>query len=618
MSPLIIIAMALIAAALLGAQVAQDRRRPARATRVELPPPPPPPPPPAPAPPTAAPATAQAPPSLASRVLLAVALMIGFYVFSLAIAAGLLYLPVAEWRFAGRLDVRLLVFGLGGAVAILSGILPRVDHFRDPGPRLAADTQPRLFEAIGDLAGATGQAPPRDVFLVPDVNAWVSERGGIMGIGSHRVMGIGLPLLEVLSVTELRAVLAHEFGHFHGGDTALGPWVYKTRAAIERTVKNLAQGRSWLRAPFIWYGNTFLRVTHAVSRRQELAADQLAARVVGADALANGLKKIHAVAPLFQNFWVHEVAPVLQAGFRPPIGGGFAQFLSAARARGQTEATLAQALAVTTADPYDTHPPLPERLAALSAPLPSDDVSGEAAALLEDPASLEPALLAALDPEAASRLRETTWDEVNTVFWIPFWEGLVRANHERLAHLTPVALAPLAGRPPRAAVLLKMAPDEAHATNQAIQQAMAVLGAALSVLLHQHGWRIRGLPGQDVTFYQGSIETQPFALLMRLLGGAVPEDTWRRLWSTSGLGAEDLGALAASLPASPAASPALAPAAPPQQPRLEPSERQNLERRYAELSDEQIAAMYQTGPAGMATPDAWELLEKEARRRRLV
>ena len=27
-------------------------------------------------------------------------------------------------------------------------------------------------------------------------------------------------------------MLAHEFGHFYGGDTKLGPWIYKTRAAI--------------------------------------------------------------------------------------------------------------------------------------------------------------------------------------------------------------------------------------------------------------------------------------------------------------------------------------------------------------------------------------------------
>ena len=68
-------------------------------------------------------------------------------------------------------------------------------------------------------------------------------------------MGVGLPLLAGLSVSEFRAVLAHGFGHFYGGDTRLGPWVYKTRSAIVRTIENLVRsGRKLLYCPFLWYG----------------------------------------------------------------------------------------------------------------------------------------------------------------------------------------------------------------------------------------------------------------------------------------------------------------------------------------------------------------------------
>jgi Zn-dependent protease with chaperone function len=61
------------------------------------------------------------------------------------------------------------------------------------------------------------------------VNAWVMQRGGIMGFGSRRVMGLGLPLMRILTCAQFSAVLAHEFGHYHGGDTKIGPWIYKTR-----------------------------------------------------------------------------------------------------------------------------------------------------------------------------------------------------------------------------------------------------------------------------------------------------------------------------------------------------------------------------------------------------
>jgi len=41
-------------------------------------------------------------------------------------------------------------------------------------------------------------------------------------------MVIGLPLMQIMTVSQMRAVLAHEFGHYYGGDTKLGPWVYRT------------------------------------------------------------------------------------------------------------------------------------------------------------------------------------------------------------------------------------------------------------------------------------------------------------------------------------------------------------------------------------------------------
>ena len=49
-------------------------------------------------------------------------------------------------------------------------------------------------------------------------------------------MIVGLPLLHLVSERGLRAVIAHEFGHYAGGDTKLGPWIHRTRAAIGRTI----------------------------------------------------------------------------------------------------------------------------------------------------------------------------------------------------------------------------------------------------------------------------------------------------------------------------------------------------------------------------------------------
>ena len=48
--------------------------------------------------------------SLAFRAAIALVLMAGFYLLALAVAAGLLWLPYAEWRFANRVDGRRVGF----------------------------------------------------------------------------------------------------------------------------------------------------------------------------------------------------------------------------------------------------------------------------------------------------------------------------------------------------------------------------------------------------------------------------------------------------------------------------------------------------------------------------
>ncbi len=80
-------------------------------------------------------------------------------------------------------------------------------------------------------------------------------------------------MLQLLTVSELRGVLAHEFGHFHSGDTRLSPWLYKTHVGIRRTLANLSAARhaidsrvlalvlAILRMPFVGFGALFMRVT---------------------------------------------------------------------------------------------------------------------------------------------------------------------------------------------------------------------------------------------------------------------------------------------------------------------------------------------------------------------
>ena len=374
--------------------------------------------------------------SLTTRALLAVGLLVGFYLLALGLAAVLLYIPYAEWEYANRLHTNVLIFCCGGALAILWAIIPRLDKFPAPGPRLDARDQPRLFQTIDAIAALTGQQAPAEVYLVSDVNAWVADRGGVMGFGARRVMGLGLPLLQTLSIAELRAVLAHEFGHFFAGDTRLGPWIYRTRSAIARTLENLHG--SLLQQPFIAYAKLFLRVSHSVSRKQEYAADALAARIVGAQPLIEGLKKVHGAGVAFDSYWRGEVLPVLHNGFRPPIADGFRRFLCADSIVRALDAHVAHELMQGEARPYDTHPTLRERIAALDDFPGSDAAHDNAAAvtLMSDLDALELELLRSMSADA-NRLTALQWQDVGAAIYIPMEESRgttcrrARGNHTR-------------------------------------------------------------------------------------------------------------------------------------------------------------------------------------------
>jgi hypothetical protein len=108
---------------------------------------------------------------------MALALMVGFYVLALGIAAGLVWIPYAEYTALGRVHLKLGLACIVAAATIVWAVLPRPDRFEPPGPEVTRRDHPRLFDLIEKVARATGQAMPAEVYLVNDMNAFVAQRG---------------------------------------------------------------------------------------------------------------------------------------------------------------------------------------------------------------------------------------------------------------------------------------------------------------------------------------------------------------------------------------------------------------------------------------------------------
>ena len=119
--------------------------------------------------------------------------------------------------------------------------------------------------------------------------------------------------------------------------------LHKTRAAIGRILQSLAECSSLFQKPFLCYGRAFLRITHAVSRRQEFAADQLTARL-GFRPLIEGLKLIYGAAPAFNAYWSNQVAPVLSRRFRPLMARRFRRYIASPHLVNAVAASLDRAL----------------------------------------------------------------------------------------------------------------------------------------------------------------------------------------------------------------------------------------------------------------------------------
>src|SRR6185437_4969932 len=93
--------------------------------------------------------------SLTTRALVAILLMIGFYLLALAVAGGLLWIVYAEFTYFDRINVRLTLACVIGAGVILWSIIPRRDKFEPPGPRVDPAWHPRLFAELEGIARAT-------------------------------------------------------------------------------------------------------------------------------------------------------------------------------------------------------------------------------------------------------------------------------------------------------------------------------------------------------------------------------------------------------------------------------------------------------------------------------
>ncbi len=191
---------------------------------------------------------------------------------------------------------------------------------QDDDTRVQVDraSQPRLFAVLDRLADETKAPRPHRVFVSGRVNASVFYDLSFFNLilPSKKNLELGLGLVNTLSLDELKAVIAHEFGHFAQRSMAVGRWVYlaqqiaghvvMSRGVFDSFLRRISNVDlrlawiGWILRVFVWAIRALLDTVfrmvvlahRALGREMEFQADKVAVSVSGSDSLVHALYRL--------------------------------------------------------------------------------------------------------------------------------------------------------------------------------------------------------------------------------------------------------------------------------------------------------------------------------------
>ena len=225
---------------------------------------------------------------------------------------------------------------LGGALSGLLGVflLGALFFIKSGGKatdlEVTAAEEPALFAFLNALADRAGAQRPHRVFLSMRVNAAVFYDLSLVNLlfPTKKNLEIGLGLVNTLNLSEMTAVLAHEFGHFAQRSMAVGRWVYiaqqvagqivASRSWLDRASAALSSVDlrvawiGWLMRIIVWSIRSLLDTAfglvilaqRALGREMEFQADLVSVSLTGSDALVHALHRLGAA----DGAWSHALS----------------------------------------------------------------------------------------------------------------------------------------------------------------------------------------------------------------------------------------------------------------------------------------------------------------------
>jgi Zn-dependent protease with chaperone function len=340
------------------------------------------------------------------------------------LAQGAMMVWLSYWVTAFYFNVYIVkLIGIAAVLVALAALAAIFGIFsRNPsvnaqdGEHIREADAPRLWARISQMAERLKTAPPKQIIAGIDANFFVTEAPLTVGneVLTGRTLYVSLPLLRKLETSEADAVLAHELAHLSGGDTANSAKLGPALQHYDQYCAAMGSGGATIVVwPILALYRIMFELAFARSRRErEFRADKVAAKLVSPQAISKSLIKVAAYAiyrnkierDLFEHLSLHTGA----LGIATAIDSGLPAYV-------QSPAFMENISSVHVPHPFDSHPPLSERMQAVGAAMDAQDYA-----------------TVAVEPPATSWVSEiSTADAIESRMWSTFDQAFA-AEHERV------------------------------------------------------------------------------------------------------------------------------------------------------------------------------------------
>jgi len=316
--------------------------------------------------------------SMRSQMMQYLSLLIGWHILRLyaalqTIVVGILLVALSFWVTAlwfNMYSVKLIgvaaVIAVVGIAMVVAAILksPKSENSVE-AVVLDRDSSAPLWAELTKICNQVGTSPPDQIIAGIDDNFYVTEHS--VTVDGRQFTGktlyVSLPLLKQMDATEADAVLAHEMAHFSGNDTLYSK---KISPLLERYGVYLHDLRSGMISVPAFHFMACFRALFELSlskfsREREIRADRIAAATAGATSFSGALLRIAAYSKFrhsIERDLYRQERALERANVSDQIEYGFRDFTIAFAADPEIGR-------IETAHPFDTHPPLSQRLSAL-------------------------------------------------------------------------------------------------------------------------------------------------------------------------------------------------------------------------------------------------------------